>query len=167
MPKGGARVNSGPPPDPNALKRDRQRDKDGWTTLPASGRTGPTPDWPLARADGKAGTTPTRRESVVWRQIWRTPQAVAWERLGWHHDVALYVRLLVVGERGNISALTEMRQWSDRLGLNPAAMLRNRWRVSTDEVGQRRSDRPSSPVSRPASGETARDRLRAISGGES
>lgn len=47
MARGGARTISGPPPDPNALRRDRKSDRDGWTTLPAEGRKGPTPPWPL------------------------------------------------------------------------------------------------------------------------
>jgi hypothetical protein len=44
--KGGARPNSGPPPDPSALRRDRPSDKDGWRTLPA-GCERPVPRWPL------------------------------------------------------------------------------------------------------------------------
>ena len=47
MPKGGARVNSGPHPDPNALRRDRPSDRDGWTLLPAAGYSGSIPVWPL------------------------------------------------------------------------------------------------------------------------
>ena len=143
MPKGGARVNSGPPPDPNALRRDRRQDRDGWTTLPAEGRTGEPPTWPLddLPLDGEADVDYRGRELKVWRDIWATPQAVAWERLGWTHDVALYVRLLVIGERGDVKALSESRQWSDRLGLNPAAMLRNRWRVASDEVAAQRASR--------------------------
>lgn len=163
MASGGARVNSGPPPDPNALVRDRKADKDGWTTLPAGGRKGRTPPWPLAKL-GQPGVGASPREATIWTAIWRTPQAVAWERLGLHHDAAIYVRLLVAGERGNVSAITEMRQWSDRLGLNPAAMLRNRWRVAADEVAAKRSERPAAPTAAPTS---ARERLKAISGGES
>jgi hypothetical protein len=45
--KGGARVNSGPPPDPNAIRRGRQGDADTWTYLPTDGFTGAIPDWPL------------------------------------------------------------------------------------------------------------------------
>lgn len=47
MPRGGARPVSGPPPDPNALRRDRPSDQATWTTLPAEGRTGEPPEWPL------------------------------------------------------------------------------------------------------------------------
>lgn len=165
MPKGGARVNSGPPPDPNALRRDRQQDRDGWTTLPAEGRPGRPPAWPLADVSaGEGGEKIARalkaREKVIWSAIWKTPQAVAWERLGWTHDVAVYVRLLVFGEQGSTKALAEARQWSDRLGLNPSAMLRNRWKISTDDVKARRDKRAAATAS-----SSVKDRLKAINGG--
>jgi hypothetical protein len=150
VPKGGARVNSGPPPDPNALRRDRPQDKDGWTMLPAEGRQGATPKWPLA--------TFTDRELEVWAAIWRTPQAAAWARLGWLHDVALYVRQVVAAEAGSLDDAKEARQWSDRLGLNPSAMLRNRWKVAADETSVRRDQRSAQTTD-------LRDRMRAISGG--
>ncbi|HWU21542.1 MAG TPA: hypothetical protein VN088_08455 [Nocardioides sp.] len=149
MPKGGARINSGPAPDPNALRRDRQQDRDGWTTLPAEGRTDAAPVWPFAQA--------AERELEVWSAIWSTPQSVAWQRLGWLHDVALYVRHLVLAENGDLKAAGEARQWSDRLGLNPAAMLRNRWKVAADETKERREQRSGAS--------DVRDRLKAISGG--
>lgn len=152
MPKGGARINSGPPPDPNALRRDRNSDRDGWTTLPSGGYDGVTPSWPL--------TEPNDREFTVWSEIWRTPQAAAWARLGWLHDVALYVRFLVLSETGDLKAATETRQWSDRLGLNPAAMMRNRWRVAADQVSERRESTP-----RTRSATSARSRaLKMVSG---
>jgi hypothetical protein len=166
MPKGGARVNSGPPPDPNALRRDRASDRDGWTMLPSGGRTADAPAWPLLSHRGMASDVDTHtaavatdeRELVVWRDAWRTPQACAWERLGWSLDVALYVRHFVAAEAGDMKAAGEVRQWSDRLGLNPAAMLRNRWRVVEDELGQRRAT--TSTTRTPARGRTARDRLK-------
>jgi hypothetical protein len=209
MPKGGARVNSGPAPDQNALRRDRPSDKDGWTTLPAGGYSGRIPTWPLlpdiglrARlsvAEAKADTLEAdleeaegakragierrldavreqvavlsfqvaeqeQREHAVWADIWRSPQAAAWARLGWVRDVAQYVRHKVLAELGSMEDAKEARQWSDRLGLNPAAMLRNRWRVSSDEVGQAREARRPSAV--PAAGASSlRDRVQAASGG--
>ena len=163
MPRGGARINSGPPPDPNALRRDRLGDRDGWTTLPASGFAGPIPVWPLTPQLGDEGDVLeflAGRESEHWARVWRTPQAAVWSRLGWSADVALYVRWLSLAEAGDLKAGTEARQWSDRLGLNPAAMLRNRWRVAADEVGEKRTAVKS--VAR----RSARDRLKAVNGGD-
>lgn len=159
MPKGGARINSGPPPDPNALRRDRSSDRDGWTTLPSSGYDGPVPTWPLSDATDECRMD---REIQVWEQIWRSPQAAAWARLGWTHDVALYVRFLTISETGDLKAATEVRQWSDRLGLNPAAMLRNRWRVAEDQVGEKRTEKTTARTKT----SSARSRLKAINGGE-
>ncbi len=172
MPRGGARVNSGPPPDPNALRRSKKHDQATWTDLPAEGRQGPVPEWPLAASEVDRSAPPAVRRAAVearrraadrevelWRELWATPQAVVWERMGWRVEVALYVRLVVQAERAaETKALAEARMWSDRLGLNPAAMLRNRWRVVADEVAARRSvgGTPSSSV---------RDRLRAVNGG--
>jgi hypothetical protein len=153
MPKGGARTSSGPPPDPNALRRDRPSDAAGWTTLPAGGFAGEIPAWPLTEA--------TPREDVLWSAAWRSPQAAAWARMGWSHDVALYVRHLGLAEAGDMKAAGEARQWSDRLGLNPAAMLRNRWRVAPDEVGQRRETRQAPATVRVS----ARDRLAKVAAG--
>ncbi len=166
MPRGGARVNSGPPPDPNALRRDRKQDKDGWTTLPA--RTdAPAPDWPLADLEmyldddeGSNAAERHERELAVWAGLWATPQATAWRRMGWSTEVALYVRLVVCAERtAHTKTLAEARMWSDRLGLNPAAMLRNRWRVADDEVAAARSARPAPAAT------SMRDRLRTVNGG--
>ncbi|WP_143153969.1 hypothetical protein [Rhodococcus rhodnii] len=168
MPRGGARTNSGPVPDPMALRRDRPSDKDGWTTLPAEGRKGATPKNPLSPIvmdDEEHPGLQTRlrkREAVVWRQAWRTPQSVQWERFGWSHDVAVYVRLLVLGENGNVKALSEARQWSDRLGLNPAAMLRNRWKVAEDQVADKRDEKRAAAAPKRSS---SRDRLKVVAGG--
>jgi hypothetical protein len=162
MPRGGARVNSGPPPDPNALRRDRASDKDGWVLLPAGGYDGAIPPWPLSQSiatdDPDLADVVSVRERGHWSAAWRTPQAAAWARLGWTHDVALYARWLAMAELGDMKAAGEARQWSDRLGLNPAAMLRNRWKVTTDQIGDRRAERTA-----PAS--SARERLKAVNGG--
>lgn len=175
MPRGGARINSGPPPDPEALRRDRASDRDGWTDLPAQGRRGRPPAFPLMRYRTPAelelelestpvGDAIAERERVVWAKIWCTPQAVAWSRLGWTYEVALYVRGLVLGaDFGEVKAMAEARQWSDRLGLNPAAMLRLRWRIARDEVAEKRT-RTTAAKAAPA-GSSMRERLKALDGG--
>jgi hypothetical protein len=73
-----------------------------------------------------------KEETAMWRQIWRTPQAVEWERLHWTREVALYVRHKVKAEGGTLAHATEARHLSDRLGLTPMALARLRWAISTD-----------------------------------
>lgn len=149
----------GPAPDPNALRRDRPSDKDGWTSLPSEGRTRPAPAWPLSapHLSDDYDLDPAERELEVWRRVWKSAQAVAWERNGSELEVALYVRHLIQAEAGDMKAAAEARQWSDRLGLNPASMLRLRWKIAVDEVAAKRST-PTPVVTRKLS---ASERLKA------
>lgn len=211
MPKGGARVNSGPPPDPNALRRDRPSDKAGWTILPANGYQGPLPKWPLIPdvvlttkrdsalklaerlADELAEEKNGRRraakrkeldgvnehlalldkqlevqqelEDLLWSQLWRLPQACVWVQQGWLRDVAQYARHKVRAELGSLDDAKEARQWSDRLGLNPAAMLRNRWKVAAADDAPKTDEQPTgSPATTAAKPRrpSARDRMRVV-----
>jgi hypothetical protein len=101
--------------------------------LPSEGRSGKPPKWPL-----------TASEPDVWADLWRTPQAVAWERLGWTRTVARYAFVLGLCENPDtLSAalLSEARQMEDRLGLSPMSMLRLRWEIVADEVGEVREDK--------------------------
>jgi hypothetical protein len=152
---------SGPAPNP-ASRRQTGNQAHTWLDLPRGGFDGAVPEWPLvtnqvatdhklnrSRNADDAEMIPLdrdaqrldEREAEVWRAIWRSPQAAAWELNGWVHDVGLYVRALVLGEFGDLDNAKEARMWSDRLGLNPAAMLKNRWRVRGDEVATRRTER--------------------------
>ena len=131
---------SGPTPNP-ASRRQMGNQAHTWLDLPALGRQGDAPAWPMMAVDEGPLAKIHLRELEVWSDIWATPQAVAWERNGWTHDVALYVRYFVLGEFGNLDAAKEARMWSDRLGLNPAAMLKNRWRVTSDEVAEKRTEK--------------------------
>lgn len=140
MPTGGARRNPGPDPDPNALRRDRPgADKDGWITLPAGGRDGDTPHWPLADQ--------TTREAQVWAKLWCSPQAVAWEANHSEWEVAFFVRRLVQAEKVASSSnnATLVRQQMDSLGLTAPGMRANRWKLSTDELGTARLTREPLP----------------------
>jgi hypothetical protein len=100
-------------------------------------------------------------EAALWRDLWRLPQAVQWERLGWLRDVAQYVRHKTFGELGDLDHAKEARQWSDRLGLTPMSMLRLRWAVVADETAAKRTDR----TDRAAAPASARDRLRVVDPG--
>lgn len=106
-----------------------------------------------------------RLERELWRDLWRTPQAALWEQMAWDRDVAQYARLKVRAELGDLNAAKEARQWSDRLGLNPLAMLRLRWQIeqtdAAEERGRRRRN-PSAPPAPGASGSDPRGVLRAV-----
>ncbi|SBT64234.1 hypothetical protein GA0070622_1204 [Micromonospora sediminicola] len=104
-------------------------------------------------------------EADLWRDLWRLPQAVAWERLRWTRDVAQYVRHKVLAELGDLAAAKEARQWSDRLGLSPMAMLRLRWEVTVDETAAKRAERDrdrSEAETPPATAQPAADPLAAL-----
>jgi hypothetical protein len=168
MAKGGARAQSGPPPDPNALRRDR--DGDQWETLPAEGRKGNPPAWPLAAPKREilrgdeiklvADSAAAKRERELWKREWRRPQAVMWERLGLEVEVALYVRSVVAAERADapVAARTLVRQQQESLGISLPGLARNRWRIGTP-VAEQRAARPA------RSGPSARERFRVVDGG--
>ena len=146
--KGGARSRSGPAPDPNALRR--ERDAHAWLNLPPEGYQGPIPDWPLIR--------PTRRELDKWAIEWRRPQAVIWLNNGQMDEVALYVRCFVGAERptATTSSRILVRQFQEALGLSLTGLARNHWRIA--ESAQ--PVRPQQARSRPS----VRERFKLISG---
>nr|WP_159844888.1 hypothetical protein [Nocardia sp. CY41] len=76
-------------------------------------------------------TTPVERG--IWDELWASPQAVAWESLGWFRTVARYAQVLLVcedPETATASMLAEARQLEDRLGLSPMAMRRLQWEIA-------------------------------------
>jgi hypothetical protein len=114
-------------PKPGARQPNRGLGAAATVRLPSSGRSGPTPKWPLGR--------PRRREAEIWERLWQTPQAIAWERLGWTDAVARYARVLMAAELPDAHPLklSEARQLEDRLGLSPLALLRLRWEIVDGE----------------------------------
>ncbi|MEV5138439.1 hypothetical protein AB0K71_05775 [Streptomyces syringium] len=151
----------GPLPKP-AGERRRRNATVAMTQLPAEGRCGPTPDWPLPPLildEPELVEILEAREAELWAELWSTPQAVAWERLKWTRTVARYVRFEVRAETGDLKAGAESRLLEDRLGLSPQAMLRLRWEVSADEVAEQRAERSARPAKR-----TARQRLKVVDG---
>lgn len=138
-----ARMNSGPAPDPQALRREREAD---WLTLPAGGRLGDTPDWPLKGY--------SEREAVLWGHYWQKPQAAAWERFGLHYEVAVHVRTLAEAEMPMSPAnlRTLVRQQMDSLGLTMPGLRANRWKLSEDETAVARHARAELPANRYSGG---------------
>jgi hypothetical protein len=97
-----------------------------------------------------------RIEVELWRELWKTPQAVMWSRLSWTREVAQYVRWKSRAEAGDLDAAKEARQLADRLGLTPLSLLRLRWEIATDEVGETRQARARTEQ------QTTRRRLRVV-----
>ena len=91
-------------------------------------------------------------EVALWRQLWAMPQAVMWEESHAHREVAQYVRWKIRAEQGDMKAASEARQWSDRLGLNPLALLRLRVEIeqaaAAEDRGRKRRE-TQSPRKRP------------------
>jgi len=109
------------------------RGKSGPMKLPSEGRKGPTPEWPLIEKQ-------TAREREAWEALWRTPQSVAWETLGWTRSVARYCRVMLEAEKRGAPAMTraECRQMEDRLGLSPKSMRMLLWEIVENEIDDRR-----------------------------
>lgn len=88
-------------------------------------------------------------ETALWSDLWSTPQAVIWEEAHAYREVAQYVRWKVRAEQGDLKSASEARQLSDRLGLNPLALMRLRAEVEhADEVEDRGNKRRSSTAPR-------------------
>lgn len=132
----------GPPPNPFARRVKGNRG----TFLPAEGRSGPVPEWPLGGG--------SERELAMWKDLWHLPVAVQWEKYGWFHEVAMYCRWMLKAEQLNEAAAREARMLSDRLGLNPAAAQRYGW------VVEARDPAPVSLLSQSAG--SARQRVQAV-----
>lgn len=153
MVSGGARARSGPAPDPSALRR--ERDAGEWTILPAEGREGATPDWPLMDQ--------TLRECELWAILWRKPQALMWERYGQELEVALYVRRFSEAEalESTVNLSTLVRQMADSLGLTTPGIRANRWRIAQPEEAPQPRRRAAAQTPERAS---ARSRLTVLPG---
>lgn len=153
MPKGGARSRSGPAPDPNALRR--ERDGAEWRYLPVSGRGGRPPAWPLP-------TAPIETERALWKALWRLPQAIAWEAAHREIEVALHVRAIARAERHYATASDRalvVRQQTE-LGLNEGGMRHNRWRI-----GAPPAVRPERRATGTEGRRSARERFQVVDGG--
>lgn len=150
MPSGG-HARTGPPRDPNALRRDR--DSTEWIHFPAV-REGQAPRWPLPE--------PTDRERKLWRSFWTRGVANAWERFELAHQVAIYVRTLVAVEKEitNASLLGKVLAQEDRLGLTPAGLARNLW-----VIGDAPASAHQEPVTDDPDRAGAKARFRSIAGG--
>lgn len=174
MTSGGSRARSGPPADPNALRRDRKDDK-AWVTLPAEGFAGDVPDFPLPKIpvyyeyfedkkkvrefDETATEARWESEDELWRELWAKPQAAMWAALGLKFQVAAYVRAFLesTGPDSNAGLKTAALRMEAELGLSTVGMGQLRWKIAPDELSERREE-SGGEVARPS----ARDRLKAL-----
>ena len=152
MAKGGARARSGPAPTSMERSHKAKADAQGWVTLPADGRDGPEPAFPLDSA--------SPRELDLWARLWETPQAVMWEQLHQEFEVASYVRLLARAELPRSSAIVwgQVKQFAESLGLSVSGMQRNRWVVAKRDDDDTDSDAPKAN----AQVSSLTERLRAV-----
>ena len=112
----------GPPPDPNAVRRNKRAPG---AELPPAGRQGDPPPVPKGIDLWPAGVE-------IWRELWSLPQAVEWERMHAHRVVARYCSMSDSDEPD----LAELRQLEDRLGLNPKAMRALMWTIGVPESAE-------------------------------
>lgn len=115
----------GPAPSQSSNAR-RGPKKPGFTQLPAVGRHGDAPAWPLDKFNDN--------ERALWNKVWSLPQAIMWERMRCEDTVALYVRLFcemadATSPATMVKLGNEVRQLDSKLGLSPRAMLDLRWEV--------------------------------------
>lgn len=160
MPRGGARNRSGPPKQENSGRSDRA----GFslTALPSEGYLGEVPEFPLPKVsvydvyfedkkrvkefDTEATAARWERELELWAWAWATPQAEAWSREPWRwHTVAMWVRTSAVCESSDATAADKnsLHRFADQIGLTPAGLKENGWKVAADEVAPRRSGAPA------------------------
>jgi hypothetical protein len=117
-------------PHPSGAKKApgtlRRRNSARITTIPADGRKGQAPAWPLGTA--------TAAERRRWVALWKKPQAVIWEAEHLQEFVARYVRVVLQAEEKLwAKSLAEARQMEDRLLLNAMAMFRTQTQIVDDE----------------------------------
>lgn len=153
MGRGGARIGAGRPPSTTSLNEAVRLEAGAIRTLPKA-RPGAAPAWPLSKASA--------REMVVWRRLWKRPQAIVWDEQGSHDEVAMYVRTFVEAEQPDVAATrrTLLLQQMNSLMLTQASLLRAGYRISTNVAAT--SSASSAPSTKRRSVPSSRGRLRAV-----
>lgn len=134
MARGGARNRSGPKLDEKSGRSERRGVV--FTALPAEGFDGAPPEFPMP--------APSGRELEVWAEAWRTPQAAAWSVQSWRwRAVAMWVRWSVRMEAEDASAAlgNVVIRYADQIGLTPAGMKENGWKIAEDDVAAKRQEK--------------------------
>lgn len=175
MPRGGARNRSGPQPVENSGRSDRRGFK--LDALPSEGYDGEPPEFPLPRVpvydiwfedkirhkelNLEATEARIEREQELWGWAWRTPQAAAWVKESWRwQTVALWVRTMAICESGDATAADKnsLHRFADQIGLTPAGLKENGWKIAADELAEKRAVEPE------AEPDDVRGRLTVVAG---
>lgn len=146
MTRGGARISSGPPPDPNSGRSERRGYR--LDSLPAAGFDGEVPDFPLMThriyrweyedkrrfqvVDEDATELFAERERALWEWLWRTPQACAWSMPteAWRLNViAMYARTFTICESSESTAAdkSSLHRFADQIGMTTAGLAAMGW----------------------------------------
>lgn len=135
---GGARNRSGPRAAMFSARSDQRQLKE--TVLSAAGFMGKIPEFPLPDA--------TARETEVWEEAWRTPQAIQWAQEPWRwRTIAMWTRWSVKMEDPEAPAAiaAATTRLADQIGLTPAGLKENGWAIGTVEVTKSESKQLATP----------------------
>ena len=116
------------PPTPTENPR-RRNARLPMNVLPAEGRRGRAPAWPLPAK--------LPAEAKLWAEMWKKPQAIVWERQCIERVVARYVRMVVRSEsdiEAPITLLAAVASLEDRLMLNPISLKRAYYVIAGDDT---------------------------------
>lgn len=181
MASGGARNRSGPQPSESSLTSAKRGL--AFRTLDSAGYSGKVPEFPLTPlvlfdeyydGEGKSrekvkerdeGATLgfREREAAIWATVWTYPQAIAWAEEPWRHEtIAEFCRLKATIEfepGSNASLVGQMHRYRDQIGLSPAGLKENGWKIGVPSPAE---DRPVKSAPRRSS---SKARLKVVSGG--
>jgi hypothetical protein len=113
-----------------------------FTALPAEGYGGEAPAYPLGPIAERTSEL-AERELAIWAEVWRSPQACVWALQHWRWmTVAHYVRLALKVECGGAAAdINAMIRLSDQIGLSPAGLKENGWKIVEDQLAAKRQEK--------------------------